>query len=118
MENPCDFVICLSDMHTLSYSRKIGLLNFIEWETIKTTYFWQTCIGLESNLKNICFHHKELFGKRFEECNNKCSNVFNTHKNRRVSHSPICKNKHWIYCLKTIESEKFQDPHLSSVRMS
>ena len=118
MENPCDFVICLSDMHTLSYSRKIGLLNFIEWETIKTTYFWQTCIGLESNLKNICFHHKELFRKRFEECNNKCSNVFNTHKNRRVSHSPICKNKHWIYCLKTIESEKFQDRHLSSVWMS
>ena len=118
MENPCDFVIHLSDMHKLSYTRKIGLLNFSESETIKTTYFWQTCIGPESNLKNICFHHKELFGKRFEECNNKCCNVFNTHKNGRVPHSPIRKNKHYIYCLKTIESEKFQDPHLPSVWMS
>ena len=60
MENPCDFVIHLSDMHKLSYTRKIGLLNFSEWETIKTTYFWQTCIGPESNLKNICFHHSYL----------------------------------------------------------
>ena len=117
MENPCDFVIHLSDMHKLSYTRKIGLLNFSEWETIKTTYFWQTCIGPESNLKNICFHHKELFGKRFEERNNKCCNVFNTHKNGRVPHSPIRKNKHCIYCLKTIESEKFQDTHLPSVWM-
>ena len=117
MENPCDFVIHLSDMHKLSYTRKIGLLNFSEWETIKTTYFWQTSIDPESNLKNICFHHKELFGKRFEERNNKCCNVFNTHKNGRVPHSPIRKNKHCIYCLKTIESEKFQDPHLPSVWM-
>ena len=117
MENPCDFVIHLSDMHKLSYTRKIGLLNFSEWETFKTTYFWQTCIGPESNLKNICFHHKELFGKRFEERNNKCCNVFNTHKNGRVPHSPIRKNKRWIYYLKTIESEKFQDPYLPSVWM-
>ena len=92
MENPCDFVIRLSDhCHKLSYTRKNGLLNFSEWETIKTTYFWQTCIGPESNLKNICFHHKELFGKRFEERNNKCCNVFNTHKNGRVSHPPSAK---------------------------
>ena len=90
--------------------KKIGLLNFSEWETIKTTYFWQTSIDPESNLKNICFHHKELFRKRFEERNNKCCNVSNTHKNGRVSHSPIRKNKHCIYCLKTIESEKFEDP--------
>ena len=117
MENPCDFVIHLSDMHKLSYTRKIGLLNFSEWETIKTTYFWQTCIGPESNLKNICFHHKELFGKRFEERNNKCCNVFNTHKNGRVPHSPIRKSKHWICYLKKIESEKFQDTYLPSVWM-
>ena len=117
MENPCDFVIHLSDMHKLSYTRKIGLLNFSEWETIKTTYFWQTCIGPESNLKNICFHHKELFGKRFEERNNKCCNVFNTHKNGRVPHSPIRKSKHWIYYLKKIGSEKFQDTYLPSVWM-
>ena len=110
MKNPCDFVICLSDMHKLSYTRKIGLLNFGEWETIKTPYFWQTCICPESNLKNICFHHKKLFRKRFEEPNDKCCNVLNTHKNGTVSHSPIHKNKHWIYCLKTIKSEKFQDP--------
>ena len=113
MENPCDFVIRLSDMHKLSYTRKIGLLNFSEWETIKTTYFWQTYIGPESNLKNICFHHKKLLGKRFEEPNSKCCNVFNTHKNGTVSHSAIRKNKHWIYCLKTIKSEKFQDPPTS-----
>ena len=81
----------------------------VKWETIKTTYFWQTCIGPESNVKNICFHHKKLFGKSFEEPNNKCCNVFNTHKSRTVSHSPIHKNKHWIYCLKTIKSEEFQD---------
>ena len=117
MENPCDFVIHLSDMHKLSYTRKIDLLNFSEWETIKTTHFWQNCIGPESSLKNICFHHKELFGKRFEERNNKCCNAFNTHKNGRVPHSPIRKNKRWIYYLKTIESEKFQDPHLPSVWM-
>ena len=110
-------MIRLSDMHKLSYTRKIGLLNFSEWETIKTTYFWQTSIDPESNLKNICFHHKELFRKRFEERNNKCCNVFNTHKNGRVPHSPIRKNKHCIYCLKTIESEKFQDRHLPSVWM-
>ena len=115
MENPCDFVIHLSDMHKLSYTRKIGLLNFSEWETIKTTYFWQTCIGPESNLKNICFHHKELFGKRFEERKNKCRNVFKTHKNGRVPHSPIRKSKHWIYYLKKIGSEKFQDTYLPSV---
>ena len=107
MENPGDFVIRLSDMHKLSYTKKIGLLNFSEQDTIKTTYFWQTSIGPESNVKNICFHRKELFGKRFEERNN---NVFNTHKNGRVSHSPIRKNKHFIYCLKKIESERFQDP--------
>ena len=90
MENPCDFGICLRDQcHKLSQTRKIGLLNFSEWETsIKTTPFWQTCIGPESNLKNIYFHHKELFGKRFEEHNNKCCNVFNTHKKGKVSHSP------------------------------
>ena len=88
MENPGDFVIRLSDMHKLSYTKKIGLLNFSEQDTIKTTYFWQTSIGPESNVKNICFHHKELFGKRFEERNN---NVFNTHKNGRVSHSPSAK---------------------------
>ena len=102
-------MIRLSDKHKLSYTRKIGLLNFSEWETIKNTYFWQTCIGPESNVKNICFHHKKLFGKSFEEPNNKCCNVFNTHKSRTVSHSPIHKNKHWIYCLKTIKSEEFQD---------
>ena len=90
MENPCDFGICLRDQcHKLSQTRKIGLLNFSEWETsIKTTPFWQTCIGPESNLKNIYFHHKELFGKRFEEHNNKCCNVFNTRKKGKVSHSP------------------------------
>ena len=107
MEDPCDFVIRLSECINYFTLKKIGLLNFSEWETIKTTYFWQTCIGPESNVKNICFHHKELFGKRFEERNN---NVFNTHKNERVSHSPIRKNKHFIYCLNKIDSEKFQDP--------
>ena len=93
MKNLCDFVIRLSDMHKLSYTRKIGLMNFSEWETIKT-----------------CFHHKKLLGKSFEERNNKCCKVFKTHKNGRVSHSPIRKNEHWIYCLKAIKSEKFQDP--------
>ena len=110
MEDPCDFVIRLSECINYFTLKKIGLLNFSEWETIKTTYFWQTSIDPDSNLKNICFHHKELFRKRFEERNNKCCNVFNTHKNGRVSHSPIRKNKHCIYCLKTIESEKFEDP--------
>ena len=94
-------MIRLRDMYILSYTRKIGLLNFSEWETIKTTYFWQTCTGPEISVKNICFHHKKLFGKSFEEPNNKCCNVFNTHKSGTVSHSPIHKNKHWIYCLKT-----------------
>ena len=93
MKNLCDFVIRLSDMHKLSYTRKIGLMNFSEWETIKT-----------------CFHHKKLLGKSFEERNTKCCKVFKTHKNGRVSRSPIRKNKHWIYCLKAIKSEKFQDP--------
>ena len=110
MENPCDFVIRLSDMHKISHTRKIGLLNFSERETIKSKYFWQTCIGPESNPKNICFYDKKLFGKRFEKRNNKCCNAFNTHKNGRLSDSPIPKNKHWIYCLKTIKSEEFQDP--------
>ena len=91
MENPCDFVIPLNDMHKLSYTNKISFLNFSEWETIKTTYFWQTSIDPESNIKNICFHQKELFGKRFEEGNNKCCNVFNTHKNGRISHSSFHK---------------------------
>ena len=76
MKNLCDFVIRLSDLHKLSYTRKIALLNFSEWETIKT-----------------CFHHKKLLGKRFEEHNNKCCKVFNIHKNGRVSHSPICKKQ-------------------------
>ena len=63
MENPCDFGIHLSDQcRKLSHSTKIVLVNFSEWETsIKTTYFWRACIDPESNLENICFHHKELF---------------------------------------------------------
>ena len=78
-------------MHKLSYTRKIDLLNFSEWETIKITHFWQTCIGPESSLKNICFHHKELFGKRFEERNNKCCNDLTPIKTEEYPTPPSAK---------------------------
>ena len=82
----------------------------VNGKLLKPHTFGKPALTQKVNLKNICFHHKELFRKRFEEHKNKCCNVFNTHKNARVSHSPIRKNKHCIYCLKTIESEKFEDP--------
>ena len=45
--------------------------------------------------------------------NTRSKKIKYTHKNRTVSHYAIRKNKHWIYCLKTIKSEKFQDPPTS-----
>ena len=82
----------------------------VNGKLLKPHTFGKPALTQKVNLKNICFHHKELFRKRFEERNNKCCNVFHTHKNGKASNSPIRKNKHCIYCLKTIESEKFEDP--------
>ena len=81
----------------------------INYHTLERLVCW-TSVNGKLLKPHICFHHKKLLGKRFVERNNKCCKVFNTHKNGRVSHSPIRKNKNWIYCLKAIKSEKFQDP--------
>ena len=84
--------------------------TLVNGKLLKPHTFVKPGLARKVTLKISAFIIKSYLGKDLKSVTKNVAMYLTPIQNGRVSHSPICQNKQWIYFLKTKESGKFQDP--------